>query len=170
MRILPIILAVLIAAAGCAEQGAARRTFPAGSKKVALRTPANQTQQFGMEDVFMRNIRDEFLKDGSVAIAPEAEADGIVAPAITRYLVTPVQYDTTLNPTAYKLDIDIDLKFLKRSDNSVIWEEKDMEVFEIYPADNLPGGKNETAAQADLWDELARDIVTRVVKGFSGRS
>jgi len=161
-------LAVLLLA-GCAGPRASLPAVPSNIKKVALRTVVNQTQQFGMEDTLMRNIRDEFLKDGTISLVPEDKSDGVVVPAITRYIVTPVQYDQNLLPTAYKLDIEADLKFLSRATGEILWEEKSMEVFEIYPAPQLPGGKEETAAQSDLWDQLARDIVTRVVQGFGGR-
>lgn len=163
-----MLLAVFVFA-GCAGTAPVQAPLPSNIKKVALRAVVNQTQQFGMEDTLLRNIRDEFLKDGTLPLVPEDRADGVVVPSITRYIVTPVQYDQNLLPTAYKLDIEADLKFLNRATGEILWEEKEMEVFEIYPAPQLPGGKDETTAQNDLWDQLARDIVTRVVQGFGVR-
>ncbi len=168
MRTAAALLATACLAAGCAGNTRLARSLPPGAiKPVAIRTVVNRSQQFGLEDALMLAIRDQFLRDGNVPIAPESAAYGIVAPTITRYILTPVQYDASLNPTAYKLDIKTDLQFIDRATGAVLWTERNMDVFEIYPASMFPGGKTEQQAQADLWDELSRDIVKRVLQGYA---
>lgn len=168
MKRLWILLAA--AAAGCAGQDASYRPapqiLPSNIKKVAVRMVANKTQQYGMEDKLMLDIRDAFLKDGTYPFVPEAEADGVVVPTITRYILTPIHYDATLIPKLYKLDILLDLEFVDRATNTALWEEKNMEVSEDFPAVTLPNGKTEEQAREDLWQQLSAQIVTRVVKGF----
>lgn len=164
-------LAVLTALAGCGAgpDVAYRPTpqiLPQNIQRIALRQPVNKTQQFGLEDKLLLRVRDEFLRDGRYPVLPEASADGVVHITITRYILTPIQYDANLIPTAYKLRILIDLAFIDRSKGHAIWEEPNLEGVLTYPATTLPGGRTEEQAREQIWDQLSRDIVTRVVEGF----
>lgn len=165
-----VLAAAALIAAGCAGQDSSYRPapqiLPSNIKKVAVRMVANKTQQYGMEDKLMLDITNDFLADGSYAIVPEADADGVVVPTITRYILTPIQFDSTLIPTVYKLDILLDLEFVDRATNTALWEEKNMEASENFPASIMPNGKTEEQAREDLWTQLATQIVTRVVQGF----
>lgn len=144
----------------------APQILPSNIKKIALRLPVNKTQQFGLEDKFSLRIRDEFLRDGRYPVVPEADSDGIVLPTITRYILTPIQFDQNLTPTAYKLRIIMDLQFVDRATNTALWEEHNMEGILQFPASTLPGGQTEEQAREAIWDQLSRDIVTRVIDGF----
>src|SRR5271170_2817455 len=73
--------------------------LPPHIRKIAVRNVVNKTQQFGLEDKLTLAIIDEFLRDGQYNIVPEEQADGVVASTITRYILTPIQYDAVLNPT-----------------------------------------------------------------------
>ncbi len=170
MKRVLVLLAAAAAIAGCAGQDVAYRPapqiLPSNIKKIALRMVVNKTQQYGMEDKLMIDIRDAFLADGNYPIVPEAQADGIVVPTITRYILTPIQFDATLVPTAYKLDILMDLEFIDRATNTDLWVQRNMEASETFAAQTLPGGKTEEQAREDLWTQLANQVVTRVVQGF----
>ncbi|MBI5210486.1 MAG: hypothetical protein HY927_11000 [Elusimicrobia bacterium] len=164
-----LILPFLAGLAACGPDVAYRPTaqlLPSNIRKIAIRHAVNKTQQFGLEDKFTLRVRDEFLRDGSYSITPEADCDGIVWITIARYLLTPVQYDVNLIPTAYKLRIMIDLQFVDRAANVALWEEKNLEGVLVYPVATLPGGKTEEQAREDIWDILSRDVVKRVVEGF----
>jgi hypothetical protein len=162
-------IALIAAACGCA-QGFSRRPapvkLPERIKSIAIRLVVNKTQQFGLEDALTTSIRDNFLRDGSYPLVPEEKADGIVVATLQRYTLTPVQYDSTLAPTAYKLKVACDLQLLDNADKKVLGEEKDMEGVQIYAASTMTGGLTETQAQAQIWDILSRDIVKRVTQGF----
>jgi hypothetical protein len=164
-----LIVALAAAAWGCGQDIAyhpAPQILPSNIKKVAIRLVVNKTQQFGLEDKFTLAIRDQALRSGQYPIVPEDDADGIVQVTIQRYVLTPVQYNATLIPTAYKLRVIIDLTFVDRNTNQVLWEEKNMEGIQTYPASTVPGGLTEEQAREQIWDSLSRDVVTRVVQGF----
>lgn len=144
----------------------APQILPMNIKKIAIRMPINKTQQFGLEDKFALDIRDEFLNDGRYPVVPEADCDGIVVPTITRYILTPIQFDQNLTPTAYKLLILVDLQFVDRATNTALWEEKNMEGVQQFAAATLPGGMTEEEAREAIWTNLSKDIVTRVIDGF----
>jgi len=144
----------------------APQILPQNIKRIALRLVVNKTQQFGLEDKLTLRIRDEFLRDGRYPLVPEENADGVVAVTITRYVLVPIQYDTNLIPKTYKLRILVDLQFIDKSTNTMLFEEPNMEGIETYAASTFQGGLTEEQAREAIWDTLSRDIVTRVVEGF----
>jgi len=156
-------------ALGCGEEITYRpapQLLPQNIKRICLRPVVNKTQQFGLEDKLSLAIRDQFLRDGRYPIVPEADSDGIVLVTVTRYILTPVRYDSKLVPTAYKLRVIADLQFIDRATNTAIWEEPIMEGILTYAAQTLPGGMTEEQAREQIWDSLSRDVVKRVIDGF----
>ena len=115
----------------------------------------------------MLTTRDEFLRDGRYPLVPEPDADGVVWITLTRYINTPIQYDATLLPTAYKLRMLTDVEFVdKKKPDQALWVEKNIDEVFTYAAQNLAGGMSEEQAREQIWDTLARDIVKRVIDGF----
>jgi len=153
----------------CGQDVAYRPTpqiLPSNIQRLAIRPIVNKTQQFGLEDKLALRIRDEFLRDARYPLTPEPEASGIVAVTVSRYILTPVQYDATLAPTAYKLRILVDLSMIDRGSNQILWEEKNLESSLTYPASTSRGGLTEEQAREQIWDILARNVVKRVIDGF----
>ncbi len=155
---------------GCADSGVkyrpAAQKLPPHIKRIAVRPFANKTPQFGLEDKLTLRVIDEFLKNGEYGTVPEASADGIVIGEITRYILTPVQYDANLVPTIYKLDILLSVKFLDKAYNTFLWHEPALQGIQNYSASTLPGGMTEEQAREAVWNILSRDIVKRTVEGF----
>jgi len=144
--------------------------LPAHIRRIAIRPVANKTQQFGLEDKLTLNIRDEFLRNGLYQIRPESDADGVVVVTLTRYILTPSQYDSVLTPTAHKLRVLVDLQFIDRTKNVILWTEHNLEGIQNYKASTQRGGITEEEARELIWDILARDIVKRTVEGFGAVS
>ncbi len=155
---------------GCADEDVRytprKQILPAHIKRIATRPIINKTQQFGLEDKFILRIRDEFLRNGLYQIVPEPEADGLVLVTIKRYILIPTQYDSVLTPTAYKLRVLIDIDFIDRTNNTILFREPNLESIQTYSAATVAGGITEEQARELIWDVLARDIVKRVVEGF----
>ena len=166
-RILPLV--ILAFGAACGTEAAYKPTaqiIPQHVQRIALRPIVNKTQQFGLEDKLLLRVRDEFLRDGRYPLVPEPESQGIVWITISRYILTAVQYDSTPAATAYKLRILVDLQFVDKTTNQILWEEKNLEGILSFPASTLRAGLTEEQAREQIWDILARNIVKRVVNGF----
>lgn len=165
-----ILPALALALCGCATDDMmyqpARQLLPPSIQSIAVRPVLNKTQQFGLEDKLTLRIRDEFLRNGQYRVTPEASADGVVVVVLKRYILIPTQYDTVLQPTAYKLIITADVEFVDRTKNTILWTEPNLEGVQTYTASTLVGGLTEEQARQLIWDVLARDVVTRTVKGF----
>lgn len=160
--------ALAAALAACGTDVAYRPTpqlLPQNIQRLAIRPIVNKSQQFGLEDKLALRVRDEFLRDGRYPLSPD-DATGAVAITITRYILTAVQYDATLAPTAYKLRILVDVQMVDVKANQTLWEERNLEGSLNYPASTLRGGLTEEQARERIWDILARAIVRRTVGGF----
>lgn len=164
------VLLCVVFFAGCANSGVTYRPtaqkLPPHIKRIAVRPFVNKTPQFRLEDKLTLRVIDEFLKNGEYRIVPEASADGIVLGEISRYILTPVQYDANLVPTVYKLDVLLSVKFLDKAYNTLLWHEPALQGIQNYSASTLPGGMTEEEAREVIWNILSRDIVKRTVEGF----
>ena len=169
-RLSPLLAIAFLAACGSVSEQVnykpAPQLLPQHIGKIAVRNAVNKTQQFGLEDKLTLAIVDEFLRDGQYSIVPESQADGVVAPVITRYILTPVQYDAVLQPTSYKLQILLDVQFIDRTKNAILWEEPNLTGTLLFTAETLRGGQTEEQAREQIWSQLAVDVRTRTVQGF----
>lgn len=92
-------------AVGCAEvdnqiyYSPNAQIMPQHITKIHVRPFINRTEVFALEDRLTIEVVDEFLRNGSYNITNEAQANGVLAGEILRYLLVPVQYDTRLVPT-----------------------------------------------------------------------
>ena len=165
--LLPV-LAAALAACSTADitYRPAEQKLPAHIKRIAVRPFTNKTPQFGLEEKLTLKTIDEFLKDGEYSIAQEDAAQGVIVAEISHYILTPIQYDVNLVPTVYKLNVLVSVRFLDRDANRYLWEEPALQAVKMYSASTLPGGMTEEQARESLWEILAKNIVTRTVKGF----
>ena len=158
----------------CATEGVlytpAQQILPQHIKRLAIAPIQNKTQQFGLEDKLALRVRDEFLRNGTYPLSPLSESDGIVQITLTRYFLTPTQYDAVLAPTAYKLRVIADLQFVDRHSNTILWTEQNLEGIQNYASPTVAGGITEEQARELIWDVLARDVVKRTVEGFGAVS
>ena len=141
--------------------------MPQHIKKIAVRQILNKTEVFALEDKFYNELYDEFLRNGSYQIVPEDDgAEGVVVTTISRYLNVPVQYDSQLIPTVYKMSIWLDVVLMDKTTNAPVWREPAFLGTQVYAASTLPGGMTEVQARDEVFGQLSRDIVKRTVDGF----
>lgn len=171
MKKLLFVLAGAAALAACASEGAVYKPqaqiMPQHIKKIAVRQILNRTEVFALEDKFYNELYDEFLRNGTYQIVSEnADAQGVVATTISRYLNVPIQYDSQLIPTVYRMDIWLDVVLIDKSTNAPVWREPALLGTQIYAASTLPGGMTEVQARDVVFEKLSKDIVKRTVDGF----
>ena len=171
MKKLLFVLAGAAALAACASEGAVYKPqaqiMPQHIKKIAVRQILNRTEVFALEDKFYNELYDEFLRNGPYqTVSENADAQGVVATTISRYLNVPIQYDSQLIPTVYRMDIWLDVVLIDKSTNAPVWREPALLGTQIYAASTLPGGMTEVQARDVVFEKLSKDIVKRTVDGF----
>ncbi len=140
--------------------------LPQYIKKIHVRPFINRTEVFALEDRLTISVVDEFLNNGLYSIVNESQADGVLAGEIMRYILLPVQYDTQLVPTVYRMEVLLNLRFIDKTTNETIWQEPGLVQVYTYSASTLPGGMSEEQAREKLWANFAKMIVKRTIQGF----
>ena len=140
--------------------------LPQHIKKIHVRPFINRTEVFALEDRLTISVVDEFLNNGLYSIVNENQADGVLAGEIMRYILLPVQYDTQLVPTVYRMEVLLNLRFIDKTTNETIWQEPGLVQVYTYSASTLPGGLSEEQAREKLWQNFAKMIVKRTIAGF----
>ena len=137
--------------------------MPQHITKIHVRPIINRTEVFALEDRLVIEVVDEFLRNGAYSIT---QADGILAGEILRYILIPVQYDTQLVPTVYRMEVLLNLRFIDKNSQETIWQEPALQQIYIFSASTLDGGMTEEQAREQLWKNFAKMIVKRTVEGF----
>lgn len=141
--------------------------LPPHIKSIAVRRFVNKTPYYGLEEKLWLAVTNQFIQDGRIAYAAsESQADGVVAGEVSRYILQPTAFDANLVPQQFKLTILIDLRFIDRVTNTLLWEEPRLEEDLQYTSDALPGGLSEEEAREQIWNMFAADIVKRTLEGF----
>ncbi len=155
---------------GCGVYEPLPQRVPHYIKKIAIVPFKNETPFFGLEDKFTIRLSDELIRDGRFSLSSIDGAEGYLGGKIKKYILTPLNYDTNLVPTSYKLWIICDVYFVDKLNNVTLWQEPNFEGVEIFQAATMPGGKTEEEVREMIWDTLARNIIKRTVGGFGAAS
>ena len=171
MKKILLLLGIVSLLAACAGENIVytpqAQIMPQHIKKIAVRQILNKTEVFALEDKFYNELYDEFLRNGSYQIIPENDgAEGVVVTTISRYLNVPIQYDSQMIPTVYRMNIWLDVVFMDKTTNTPVWREPAFLGTQVYAASTLPGGMTEVQARDIVFQQLSRDIVKRTVDGF----
>lgn len=140
--------------------------LPHHIQKIALHPVVNKTKQFGISGKLSIVIRNHFLQNGDYVIVPDKDAQGIVEPSITRYILTPLTYTQNLTPQTYQLLMLMDIQFVDVKTNTVLWDQPNIQEQVTYTDAAIPGGITEEQAREEIYPVLADAVVTRVVHGF----
>jgi hypothetical protein len=162
-------LALLVASlwiSGCGYTPAP--ILPQHIKNIAIVPFANTTVRYGIEEKLANAVTNEFLRDGRLNISKEQQADATLTGTVTKYVLEPVSYDEQDVIQQYKLWITVDLVFTDLTDNTVLWEHKDMMGSVNYFVTPTAGELVETEdeAQDRLVEDMSRDITRRTIEGW----
>ncbi len=140
--------------------------LPQHIQSIAIRPIKNQTAFFGLEDKFMIRLQEEFTRGGNYPLVPEENGDGVLIAEINRYINEPVSYDENLIVQERKLWVLVNIYFLDKVQNKILWSEPNLQGIHRYFVETRPGGLTEEEARSIVWDKLSRDIFRRTVEGF----
>ena len=155
---------------GCSKYyyNPAPQILPQYISKIAIRSFANHTRQYGLEDKLTLAVQQKFNQDGRWQITTEDQADGVVIGEISKYIQEPLAYDQNNVVTQYKLWILVNVSFYDKIRNLTLWTEPNLQGIVTYfsASSNNPHSLTDVEAQQQLWDQFAIDITTRTLEGF----
>lgn len=123
------VLCALIAA--CGYYSTSGRT--AGDiKRIAVPYLANKTPEPEIEIEITQNIIDGLVKDNTLKVVPETEADAVLEGTIVKYQNIPFTFNQELQADQYRLVIELVASLFNPKDNTYIWKEKRIEAHSDY--------------------------------------
>ena len=156
LRLLCLLVFVL---AGCTSPYTpAPQILPSHIKKIYVRPFVNNTTQYGLEEKLTLRVVDELLRDGRlILVNNEADADGILAGEIEKYILQPLTYDENMVVEQYKLWVILNVHFIDKANNVILWSEPNLEGIQIFYDATRPGRQDRGRSPGnDMGQSVAR--------------
>lgn len=155
-------VASLVAMTGCVGYKLGSN-LPADVGSVYVPVFVNETDEPGLEAVTTSAAIQEIQKDGSLKVAPEAEASCVLQVKLRSYKLIPVRYrrDQTTTAQEYRLEIGADYVMTKRLGGKVIAQGTHVVGFSNFTAlTDLPSARRAAlpATASDLAHRMVREI------------
>ena len=166
-----VIISAFVAAAlaaGCGYHVAGKggeKEFIPGVGTVSIPMFENITGNADVESVVTSAIVDEFIN----AVKVDGNADAVLKGVIKSYELRPVSFSKSDVVSEYRLSVVMSIKFVKTSDNTVIWHDEnisDYEDFTVNTSDISATKDAELTALRKIAKDTARLLRERVSAGF----
>jgi len=134
-------------------------------KTIAVPLFDNQTQEYGISEILSDSISNRIVRDNTLKIVPETQADVILRGSITKYERAVHTYDQAENVKEYIVRIFVKVALENTKAKKSEWEDPNLQGWGIYnviisPAETEDDGKAKAIAK------LSEDIVNRTVKSW----
>jgi len=131
-------------------------------KSIAIPLFDDQSTEGNIRERITDQLAKGFSADNTIKVAREQQADGILRGVVVSYSREPYNYTNTEVVTEYICRISLNVQFVNRRSEKVIWEEKGMSNWGTYNADT----ENEDLGKSRAIDKLVEDIINKTVKGW----
>ena len=169
-----LLLAVLLAHAGCGYSLAGRGSFlPAYIQRIGVPQFENATAVFDLGRIVTEKVRSEFIGRGKYTIVPEATGvDAVLTGTINSVSLNPVAFNQQNQATRYALVLSAAVEFKDLRANKVLWQNASMQYREEFTLD--PTRAQETTAflgqdvnaRDRMANEFARALVSAILEAF----
>jgi hypothetical protein len=131
-------------------------------KTIAIPLFENQTTESGLREALTDQLSQAFVTDNTLKVVPAQQADGILKGSVISYTCGPNTYSREEVVTEYICRIGLNVQFVNRRSDKVIWEEKGMSNWGTYSAAN----ESQEDGKARAIAKLVEDILNKTVKGW----
>lgn len=159
--LLSAICCLLLTAAGCGVYSFSGSTL-SGIKTIAVPLFDDQTGEYGMQEVLTEKIADRFVRDNTLKVVNEKNADSILDGVITNYSREAYTFDEQENIREYIVRIWVKVSFEQKKDKKSIWKDDNLLGWGVYSAQD----ETEDQGKERAMEKLAEDIVNKTVKGW----
>jgi len=127
-------------------------------KRIAVPYLANRTPEPEIEIEITQNVVNGLVKDNTLKVVPEAEADAVLEGAIVDYRNLPFTFNQELQADQYRLVVGLVVSLFNPKDNTYIWKEKRIEAHSDYYLETTTERTYDKALE-----EVYKDIVTGIL-------
>ncbi len=119
----PVLLAALAAVSGCGYHfGASGTNLPATARTIYVRPFDNKTPVTGLNDQFMRYLKDEIANHKRLGLVGDPrQADLVLSGSLTGAITLPTAFNSVMEPTVYAESVVIRAALRDTHSNKVIW-------------------------------------------------
>ena len=151
-----IVAAALAVSPACGVYSTTGRT--AGDiKRIAVPNLANETPEPDIEIQIAENLRAGLIKDNTLKVVPESEADAVLEAVVVDYRNVPYTYSTELQADQYRLTIVLMASLFNPKDNDYVWKDRRIEASGDYYL--------ETASER-TYDRALEEVFKDLVEGI----
>lgn len=134
-----------------------------GANSIAVAKIDNNTAEYGLEDLLIDGLNDEFERDNTLKVVPESQADLIITGSVKNYQHEPYTYDETETVTEYVCRITLEIIIGYADSEKILWEDPGLADFGIY----APGdGETQADGNKRAVDKIINEIMNRTVRGW----
>jgi hypothetical protein len=127
-------------------------------KKIAVPNLANETAEPDIEIKITENLRNGIIRDNTLQVVPEEEADAVLEGTIVEYRNTPFTFNTAdLQAEQYRLVIGLVASLFNPKDNTYIWKDRRIDAHSDYYL--------ETSTERD-YDKALEEVYKDLVEGI----
>ena len=134
-------------------------------KTIAVPLFDNQTQEYGIREILADSIANRIVRDNSLKIVPENQADVILRGSITKYERAVHTFDKAETVKEYIVRIFVKVALENVKGKKSEWEEENLLGWGIYNVIITPP-ETEDDGKAKAIAKLSEDIVNKTVKGW----
>jgi hypothetical protein len=132
-------------------------------KKIAVPYLKNETAEPQIEIEITNNIIDGLVRDNTLTVVPESEADAILEGSIVEYRNIPYTFNAELQAQQYRLVISIRVSLFNRKENAPIWEKRTIEAHSDYYLESS-SERNYDNALEEVYKDLVDGILNATVQ------
>ncbi len=134
-------------------------------KTIAVPLFDNQTQEYGIREILADSIANRIVRDNSLKIVTESQADVILRGSINKYERAVYTYDQAENVKEYIVRIFVKVALENTKAKKSEWEEPNLQGWGIYNVIITPP-ETEDDGKAKAIAKLSEDIVNKTVKSW----
>jgi hypothetical protein len=165
MRHVPVIVTTLILCAvvpACGVYSTKGRT--AGDiKKIAVSNLANETAEPDIEIEITNNLRSGIVRDNTLKVVSEQEADAVLEATVVEYRNTPFTFNADLQAEQYRLVISLTASLFNPKDNTYIWKDRRIDAHSDYYLETATE-RNYDRALEEVYKDLVEGILNATVQ------
>jgi len=148
---------LLMLASACGIYSTKGRT--AGDiKKIAVPNLSNETAQPDIETEITTNLRSGLIKDNTLKVVAENEADAVLEGTVIEYRNVPFTFNADLQAEQYRLMIGLNVSLFNPKDNTYIWKDRRIDAHSDYYLETTTDRTYDRALE-----EVYKDIVEGIL-------